>query len=683
MGAIPVKLVSVVTLVAALFWGCTTGEVNEPIGEEIPPDPVMLAVEAYRGDAQYLLRYRRGEDTYYVAGDLQGPTRVQPREEQYSMPGLTLVEHERPSAWVQMTRNLEPIPILGIDEWSAFRDAVFADFLPTDRNTGVAVSFGRGDYFFFHDGEGRFRARRLIDKPPWYTVAKRVELEPFFEQWQPRLRKFLEQRELGGGEVLFNTGDLDKGAIPFIYVNIDTRLIILMRYEEIPEDLRGTLPGTHLLQSLWHFIGSHTYSIPMRPYSSLQSLMALVTDTAIESGKSLARYVPPLPEPAPLWLGEGMDLADWERELDDRLGRPASRGELAFLVGGKAFFPRFIDTVTSAQESVDLRAYIFDNDDVALEIAELLKRRSNEGIDIRVLIDGMGTIMAAGEQPGSLPEEHRAPMSIQSHLEQNSKVTVRTVKNTWMAGDHAKTMVIDRKVAFLGGMNIGREYRYEWHDLMVEVTGPVVDEINGEFQSAWAGAGFFGDFARLFSRDPTQVNQSAGGYPLRLIYTRPGQKEIYELQRDAIRRSRRYIYIENAYFTDDELLRELILARQRGVDVRVIIPLETDRGLITRNIVLAANTMLEHGIRVYLYPGFTHAKAAIFDGWASVGSANLDRLSLKINQELNVTTSEPRAVQALVDKLFEPDFKRSRELEEPLPERWSDQLIEIFGDYLF
>jgi phosphatidylserine/phosphatidylglycerophosphate/cardiolipin synthase-like enzyme len=670
-------------LAVAASWSCTTGEINEPIGEEIPPEPVMRALEAYRGDTQYLLRYRRGQDTYYVAGDLQGRTRASQQDERYEMPDLTLVEHERPSAWVEMTRNLVPVPILGINDWSAFRDAVFADFLPTTKNTGVAVSFGRGDYFFFHDSEDRFRARRLIDKPPWYRVVKRVDLEPFFVQWQPRLRTFLEQRGLQGGEVLFNTGDLDRGAIPFIYVNVNTRLIVLMRYEEIPEDLRGSLPGTHLLQSVWHFIGSHTYSIPMRPYSSLQSLMAMVTDTAIESGKSLARYVPPLPQPTPLWQGPGMDLEDWEHELDDRLGRPASRGRLSFLVDGETFFPRFIDTVTSAGESVDLRAYIFDNDDVALEIAELLKRRSKEGLDIRVLIDGMGTIMAAGEHPHSLPEEHRAPMSIQSHLEKGSRVSVRVVKNTWMAGDHAKTMVIDQRVAFLGGMNIGREYRYEWHDLMVEVTGPVVDEINREFQSAWAGASFFGDFARLLTPDPNPVNQHVDGYPLRLIYTRPGQREIYELQRDAIRRSQRYIYVENAYFTDDELMRELILARQRGVDVRVIIPLETDRGLITRNIVLAANTMLEHGIRVYLYPGFTHAKAAIFDGWASVGSANLDRLSLKINQELNVTTSEPEAVQALIDTLFEPDFARSRELDEPLPERWTDHLIEMFGDYLF
>ena len=93
--------------------------------------------------------------------------------------------------------------------------------------------------------------------------------------------------------------------------------------------------------------------------------------------------------------------------------------------------------------------------------------------------------------------------------------------------------------------------------------------------------------------------------------------------------------------------------------------------------------MLENGIRVYIYPGFTHAKAAIFDGWASVGSANLDRLSLKINREINVATSEPSAVAALRQKLFEPDFEKSTELTEPFPERWSDHLIELFGDYIF
>ncbi|MEJ2531237.1 MAG: phosphatidylserine/phosphatidylglycerophosphate/cardiolipin synthase family protein [Halioglobus sp.] len=669
----------------ALLCACTNGEVDQPIGEEIPPDPVLVALEAYRGEDQYFLRYRRGEEVYYASGNLRGRASSTPEagEAGYGVPAVKPMVARLPDDWNDIKRSMTRIPILGIAAWAEFRDSIFAEFLPARPDTGVAVSFDREDFFFFYDSSGLFRARRLIEKPPRYTVSAHVDLQQYFDKWQPLLKQYLEKQKVDSHEVLFNTGDLDKGSIPFVYVNTREKLIVLIRYDELPHSLRGVVPVTHILQSLWHFVGGHSYYVPMRPFSSVKTLLALLSDTAIESGKLLLPGMPLRHVVPPLTTGVHMDLGEWERELDRRLDRPSGSGMLDFLVDGTAFFTRFIDEVTSAQSSVDVRAYIFDNDDVALMIAELLKRRSREGIDVRVLFDGLGTAMAGGERAETLPGDHRAPLSIRNHLSQDSRVKVRSVKNIWLSGDHVKTMVIDRRTAFLGGMNIGREYRYDWHDLMVEITGPVVDEINAEFDSAWIKAGIFGDFGGLFRRGRESINQDRGGYPVRLIYTRPGQQEIYALQRDAIRRSRGYIYIENAYFTDDALLRELILARRRGVDVRVIIPLETDRGMITRNIVLAANAMLEHGIRVFIYPGFTHAKAAIFDGWASVGTANLDRLSLKINQEINIATSEPSAVQELLDELFKQDFQQSTELTEPLDERWTDHLIEMFGDYLF
>ena len=97
---------------------------------------------------------------------------------------------------------------------------------------------------------------------------------------------------------------------------------------------------------------------------------------------------------------------------------------------------------------------------------------------------------------------------------------------------------------------------------------------------------------------------------------------------------------------------------RRGVDVRVVIPLVTDRGPITRNNALAANAMLEHGVRVFIYPGMSHVKAAVFDGWACLGSANWDRWSLSINNELNLATSHPPAVQELLDQ--EVDRKKNQ-----------------------
>jgi cardiolipin synthase len=197
-------------------------------------------------------------------------------------------------------------------------------------------------------------------------------------------------------------------------------------------------------------------------------------------------------------------------------------------------------------------------------------------------------------------------------------------------------------------------------------------------------AGFLGDYGYLLQRlKSTPSDAEDIGYPIRVLFTRIDDPEIFLAQRRAIRNSKRYIYVENAYFTEDVMLHELVRARRRGVDVRVIMPLVTDRGPITRNNALAANVMLEHGIRVFVYPGMSHVKAAVFDGWACLGSANWDHWSLSINKELNLATSHPEAVDDLLERVFEPDIARSVELTEPFPERWSDSLLELLGDYIF
>ena len=379
-----------------------------------------------------------------------------------------------------------------------------------------------------------------------------------------------------------------------------------------------------------------------------------------------------------------MDLAAWEERLDVLTGRGSSKGTVEMLVDGEAFFTRFIDALGSADSSISLRTYIFDNDDYAARIGRLLKRRSNEGVDVKILLDGLGTIVSTMEQQQTLPEGFSGPVSVHGFLETDSRVKVRQASNPWLSGDHVKTAIIDERIAFTGGMNIAREYRYDWHDLMVELRGPVVDVMQFEFEKAWAHAGLFGDmgyFVRSIRRKPDNAEDI--GVPVRVLFTRAGNPEIFRVQREAVRTARRYIYVENAYFTDDAMLYELARARRRGVDVRVIMPLATDRGLITRNNALAANVLLEHGIRVFIYPGMSHVKAAVFDGWVCLGSANWDRWSLRINKELNIASSEPKVAAELEEKLFRADFEASVELLEPFPERWSDYLLELVGDYIF
>jgi cardiolipin synthase len=319
-----------------------------------------------------------------------------------------------------------------------------------------------------------------------------------------------------------------------------------------------------------------------------------------------------------------------------------------------------------------------------VRIGELLKRRSNEGVEVRILLDGLGTIVSTIEKQATLPEDYRGPTSVRRFLERGSEIDVRQTVNPWLTGDHVKTAIIDDEIAFTGGMNIAREYRYDWHDLMTELRGPVVGVLQYEFEKAWAHAGLFGDLNYLAMRVWKRSDVADGdGYPIRVLFTRPHDHEIFRVQRDAIRSARRYIYVQNAYFTDDAMLFELARARRRGVDVRVIMPLVTDRGPITRNNALAANAMLAHGIRVFIYPGMSHIKAAVFDGWACIGSANWDRWSFRINKELNIATSHPDAVAELERRVFEADFAESVELSEPFPERWTDHLLELVGDYLF
>jgi cardiolipin synthase len=340
--------------------------------------------------------------------------------------------------------------------------------------------------------------------------------------------------------------------------------------------------------------------------------------------------------------------------------------------------------MTQATESIHLRTYIYDNDDYAEKITQLLKRRSNEGIDVKMLFDGLGTMLSTLKQQETLPENWEGTDSVRRHLEKDSQVDVRQAPNPWLTGDHVKTIVIDHRIAFTGGMNIAREYRFDWHDMMMEVHGPVVDILRDEFHNAWAHAGYFGDYGYFMQQIRPKVAEAEDvGYPIRVLFTRTGDKEIFLAQRRAIRNAKKYIYVENAYFTDDAMLYELVKARRRGVDVRVIMPLVTDRGSITRNNILAANVMLQHGIRVYVFPGMSHVKAAVFDGWACLGSANWDKWSFALNKELNLATSHPQAVDGLLEELFEPDFASSVELTELFPERWSDYLLEFLGDYIF
>jgi cardiolipin synthase len=646
----------------------------------------LIADEAYLGDRNFYVRFRRGDEIRYgggLWGDRIPILRLVPGGE-FQGPWILPLQYEQPERWENLPDKLITARLLSIGDWHELRDRLFASILPRDGKTGVVLHFSVDDHFLYIDDAGVFRATTLDTKPGDYSIAARYSIEQLVGQGMPLLEQFLEERGIDDRRIAFNTGDIGYYALPFLYVNRDLPIAVFVRLPGPGRRFKAGSGPAPFVQTAGHFATSHTTGLVFRPFSSVYRLLFVAGDTVAQTalpGLPGADSSDPVP---PLSNGPAMNLDSWEARIDGLTGRPSSQGTIEFLVDGEEFFLRFIDAVTAAKRCIALRTYIFDNDDYAVRIGDLLKRRSNEGVDVRVLLDGMGTIVSTIEKQPSLPADYRGPRSVHRFLEEDSEVQVRQADNPWLTGDHVKTAIIDGKIGFTGGMNIAREYRFDWHDLMAELRGPIVDVLQFEFEKSWAHAGLLGDFAYLLKRlGPKPDDAEDVGYPVRALYTRPDDPEIFRVQRAAIRSARKYVYIENAYFTDDAMLYELAEARRRGVDVRVIMPLVTDRGPITRNNALAANAMLEHGIRVFIYPGMSHVKAAVFDGWACIGSANWDRWSFRINKELNIATSHPPAVAELERRLFEADFEASVELTEPFPERWTDYLLELVGDYVF
>ena len=173
------------------------------------------------------------------------------------------------------------------------------------------------------------------------------------------------------------------------------------------------------------------------------------------------------------------------------LHRHPARGGLAWSFSSTVTASSTASTqaIANATNHIQFEVYIFDKDDVALALADQLKDRSRE-IPVKVILDGMSSIAAGLHPPATpMPQDFVAPASMLSYLRQDSRVQARPFLNPWFSADHSKVLVIDGVCAWLGGMNLGRKYRYEWHDLMVEVHGPVVASFEDQFRRHWAHAG--------------------------------------------------------------------------------------------------------------------------------------------------------------------------------------------------
>jgi cardiolipin synthase len=384
-------------------------------------------------------------------------------------------------------------------------------------------------------------------------------------------------------------------------------------------------------------------------------------------------------------LAQAAGTPEFEALLDRKHFPRAESGSLKWLVDGNRFFPELDRQIAAANKSIFLQVYIFDNDDIAVRYADILKRRSAD-VSVRVLFDDIGSASAYSSAPATLGPRGFVPsVNMHAYLKDHSKVHSRRILTPWLAADHTKLFVFDQRCAMLGGMNIGREYFSEWHDLMARVEGPVVDTLSREFRRAWRKAGPWGDLALL--RKPAVFRHprpGTGGIPLRVLRTDPaeGRYEILKASLLAISGARKRVWIENPYFANDDIAVAVEAAARRGVDVRVIIPAGGDSPIMDAGNLATANGLIRAGAKVFQYPKMTHAKAMICDDWASFGSANFDTMSLRINRELNLAFSHRDAVQDLARQLFEPDFQQSKRLQLSETQAITNGLAETLADQL-
>lgn len=633
-------------------------------------DDAPVADAAYVSAREVLVRYRIGDHVVHASAARPSTAARVP---------VALLEAMDEPGWTRRTAQMKLVPVQGPGAWRRFLERMRATITSTDPGQGTLVDvLQERDLFHYYDAFGTLRTVPFEYKPADVRVGATYRLDRLL-RLAPAEILAPAPGEAGQRLGVVSTGDGAQGGYPFVLLDAGGAEVLFLR-DVSGGSSRDGFAG-HATLAATHALVSQLRGLLEQPVTSLARLFTLVSTTTFDLVDPRQLF-PLAAGPVPAVTDRpDMDTGAWERELDRITGEKATAGKIRYLVDGEQFFPRLVDAVSAARSSVHMRIYIFDNDDVALRFAELLKRRSRE-IDVKVLVDGLGTLGAAAAEPDYAPRAGDHPRSPLAVLTEGSRVQLRVVANPWFAGDHTKSIVVDERTAFVGGMNIGREYRYEWHDLMVELTGPVVDRLRTDFGKTWAQQVPLGDLRRWLVRVPPANAAAPGDHPLRVLVTGNQNPQILQAQLAAIRRAQRRIYIQNAYFTSDAILYELAAARRRGVDVRVIIPYRNDSGLIRRSNAVAANVMLAHGIRVYIYPGMSHVKGAIYDGWACLGSANFDTLSLAVNRELNVATSHPPAVEAFVQRVFEPDFARSVELTRPFPRQWSDFLSELLADRL-
>ena len=378
-------------------------------------------------------------------------------------------------------------------------------------------------------------------------------------------------------------------------------------------------------------------------------------------------------------------IAALVRIADTVTGVPLLGGNrVGILHNGEAAYPAMRDAIAQARERVYLSTYIFRTDAVGRGFIDTLVAAAERGVDVRVLIDGVGELYTF---PWPSTRLRHTKVRVARFLPLVRRGFHFNLRN------HRKLLVVDGRAGFAGGMNIGEHHLAEQPnnphrvvDLQVAVEGPVVTQLEEVFLRDWHFA--TGNSPPIRSE---QMNATAGQAGCRGISAGPNEdfEKLYWIVLGALGAARSHIRIMTPYFIPDRaLLAALTMAALRGVRVEIVLPQHNNLPYVAWAMRAFLWEVLQYGARVYYQPGpFVHSKLlAVDDEYALVGSANLDPRSLRLNFEFNLEIYD-REASALLTRHFDTTRDRSREVTlaevdgRPLPIRLRDSAAKLFSPY--
>lgn len=305
-----------------------------------------------------------------------------------------------------------------------------------------------------------------------------------------------------------------------------------------------------------------------------------------------------------------------------------------------------------ATKTIDMEQFIFTPDAIGNRFIEVFKKKSKEGLRVRLICDMVGS--ALFHNSPAHKELERVGVEIQFF----NIVSPWRINNffSWFFRDHRKILVIDREIAFTGGVGIREDMR-NWRDTHVAMNGPVVHELRLSFEEMWLASKGKNVFSRI-----RKSRRYAKGF--HFITNSPYWKKrfLYHTILDAMRSARSYIYLTTPYFVPDgRMLRVLRQATLRGVDVRILLPAQSNHPIVDLASFAHFEMLMRDGIKIYQHHGqFLHAKTLVIDDeWATVGSFNMDSLSFIYNHEANIVSTDQIFIEA-VKRHFLGDIRISK-----------------------